>query len=76
MDQVVFCRAELRHPSCATLGTCILRFADFFGKIQIMVIALENHLLSYNYILGYMVKFLAYVRLSQILLLKYMKSLH
>jgi hypothetical protein len=29
LGQVVFDRAELRHPSCATLGTGIIRFADF-----------------------------------------------
>ena len=27
-SQVGFGRAELRHPSCAILGTCILRFLD------------------------------------------------
>ena len=30
LGQVVFGSAELRHPSCATLGTCILRCANFF----------------------------------------------
>ena len=29
LGQVVFGMAELRHPNCATLGTCILRFAFF-----------------------------------------------
>jgi hypothetical protein len=32
--QVVFGRAELRHPSCAILGTCILRFVDFLVEIR------------------------------------------
>ena len=29
LGQGVFGMAELRHPSCANLGTCILRSADF-----------------------------------------------
>ena len=33
MGQVVFGRAELRHPSCATVKTCILRIADLLKDI-------------------------------------------
>ena len=29
LGQGVFGTGELRHPSCANLGTCVLRFADF-----------------------------------------------
>ena len=29
LGQGVFGKAELRHLSCANLGTCILRFANF-----------------------------------------------
>ena len=32
--QCVFGKTELRHPSCATLGTCILRFTDFLFKFK------------------------------------------
>ena len=34
LGQGVFGTAELRHPSCANLGTCILRFADLFPASQ------------------------------------------
>ena len=30
LGQDVFGTAELRHPSCATLGSCILRLANFY----------------------------------------------
>ena len=34
LGQGVFGTAELRHPSCAKLGICILRFADFFKEFS------------------------------------------
>ena len=33
LGQIEFGMAELRHPNCATLRTCILRFADFLKVI-------------------------------------------
>jgi hypothetical protein len=45
VGQGVFGTAELRHPSCATLGTCILHFADFlFTKAKTkQILLVKNH---------------------------------
>ena len=34
LGQGLFGTAELRHPSCANLGTCILRFAGFYYRYE------------------------------------------